>query len=416
MRAILNHLILLLFISSFSLYAANNTIFVVGAGNADSFAGPSGNGRATFRYSTASNNLVFYKPTGPGVVKTNVKLYWSQLDTASGGNTWLVYCNKAGSASSEPILIKPKMVESGLTYGGNKLFKTSVTGLYYTLTISNIWTAWETTANISSIVVGNRTDGWYDGFRFQVTNSNVNQGCNNANSTSKYAAIGGIMQSLTIEFYTDGTFDPVQNQQVTLLRTADHLYEFHTDGAGNGINEHSKSIYVDFDLVNITITLPTCFTSVLTGTSVSGSTVKMGEYTSEQIKNGATPVPFDISLQNCIRIRNIETKLVSAKVGTENNKLLGNTLTGNDAAKGVGVLVEGLLSTKSPQMVLEPNNASSVYKDYEYEDDATEGIYPDKGNGTTQALHFQATLQQDGTIPIEAGEFKATSTFQVTYP
>ncbi|ENY6861667.1 hypothetical protein ACSS9D_000653, partial [Shigella flexneri] len=24
--------------------------------------------------------------------------------------------------------------------------------------------------------------------------------------------------------------------------------------------------------------------------------------------------------------------------------------------------------------------------------------------------------QQDGTIPIEAGEFKATSTFQVTYP
>ncbi|WP_428841349.1 fimbrial-like adhesin [Escherichia coli] len=300
MRAILNHLILLLFISSFSLYAANNTIFVVGAGNADSFAGPSGNGRATFRYSTASNNLVFYKPTGPGVVKTNVKLYWSQLDTASGGNTGLVYCNRAGSASSEPILIKPKMVESGLTYGGNKLFKTSVTGLYYTLTISNIWTAWETTANISSIVVGNRTDGWYDGFRFQVTNSYVNQGCNNANSTSKYAAIGGIMQSLTIEFYTDGTFDPVQNQQVTLLRTADHLYEFHTDGAGNGINEHSKSIYVDFDLVNITITLPTCFTSVLTGTSVSGSTVKMGEYTSEQIKNGATPVPFDISLQNWV--------------------------------------------------------------------------------------------------------------------
>ena len=82
----------------------------------------------------------------------------------------------------------------------------------------------------------------------------------------------------------------------------------------------------------------------------------MGEYTSEEIKNGATPVPFDISLQNCIRVRNIETKLVSAKVGTENRKLLGNTLTGNDAAKGVGVLVEGLLSTKSLQMVLEPNN------------------------------------------------------------
>ncbi|MCV5348708.1 fimbrial protein, partial [Escherichia coli] len=111
--------------------------------------------------------------------------------------------------------------------------------------------------------------------------------------------------------------------------------------AGNGINEHSKSIYVDFDLVNITITLPTCFTSVLTGTSVSGSTVKMGEYSAEQIRNGATPVPFDISLQNCLRVTNIETKLVSTKVGTENGQLLGNTLTGNDAAKGVGVLIEG---------------------------------------------------------------------------
>lgn len=85
MRAILKQLILLLlFTSSFSLYA-NNTIFVVGAGNADSFAGPSGDGRATFRYSTNTNNLVFYKPTGPGIVKTNVKLYWSELDTASGG-------------------------------------------------------------------------------------------------------------------------------------------------------------------------------------------------------------------------------------------------------------------------------------------------------------------------------------------
>lgn len=44
------------------------------------------------------------------------------------------------------------------------------------------------------------------------------------------------------------------------------------------------------------------------------------------------------------------------------------------------------------------------------------GIYPDKGNGTSQPLHFQATLKQDGNIAIEPGDFKATSTFQVTYP
>ncbi|MEY0990897.1 hypothetical protein AB7153_17225, partial [Escherichia coli] len=42
--------------------------------------------------------------------------------------------------------------------------------------------------------------------------------------------------------------------------------------------------------------------------------------------------------------------------------------------------------------------------------------FPNQGNGTSQPLHFQATLKQDGNIAIEPGEFKATSTFQVTYP
>lgn len=78
----------------------------------------------------------------------------------------------------------------------------------------------------------------------------------------------------------------------------------------------------------------------------------MGDYSPAQIKNGATAVPFDITLQNCIRVRNIETKLKSNKVGSVSKELLANTLTGNDAAKGVGVLIEGLKNTKSAQMVL----------------------------------------------------------------
>lgn len=66
-------------------------------------------------------------------------------------------------------------------------------------------------------------------------------------------------------------------------------------------------------------------------------------------------------------------------------------------------------------MVLKPNDATSIYKDYETEDDTTGGIFPDQGNGP-QPLHFRATLKQDGNIAIEPGDFKATSTFQVTYP
>ncbi len=67
-------------------------------------------------------------------------------------------------------------------------------------------------------------------------------------------------------------------------------------------------------------------------------------------------------------------------------------------------------------MTLKPNDTNSVYIDYETEDDTSDGVYPNQGNGTSQPLHFQATLKQDGNIAIEPGEFKATSTFQVTYP
>lgn len=224
------------------------------------------------------------------------------------------------------------------------------------------------------------------------------------------------MQTLTIEFYTDTNFNPTTNQQVTLSRTDNYLYSFKGYGVGIGINEHSYILKIDFDLTDIILTNPTCFTAALSGPTVSGSTVKMGDYSPAQIKNGATAVPFDITLQNCIRVRNIETKLMSNKVGSVSKELLANTLTGNNAAKGVGVLIEGLKNTKSAQMVLKPNDSTSVYKDYETEDDTTGGIYPDKGNGISQPLHFQATLKQDGNIAIEPGDFKATSTFQVTYP
>ena len=64
-------------------------------------------------------------------------------------------------------------------------------------------------------------------------------------------------------------------------------------------------------------------------------------------------------------------------MGSVSKELLANTLTGNDAAKGVGVLIEGFQKTlKSAQMVLKPNDATSIYKDYETEDDTTGGNLP----------------------------------------
>lgn len=108
--------------------------------------------------------------------------------------------------------------------------------------------------------------------------------CNNANTKNKYWAVGGVMQTLTIEFYTDTDFNPTTNQRVTLSRTDNYLYSFKAYGAGIGINDYSYFLKIDFDLTDIVLTNPTCFTAALSGSSVSGSTVKMGDYTPAQIK------------------------------------------------------------------------------------------------------------------------------------
>ncbi|EPR5885711.1 TPA: fimbrial-like adhesin, partial [Escherichia coli] len=281
--------------------------------------GPNGDATVIFRYATSTNNLVFYKPTQLG--PTGVKLQWSQLDTASGGG--FLYCNRSDSTSGSAMRIENAMVDSGKMYGSHKLFNTSVPGLYYTLLISNMWSAYGTVTNVSSpgIYIGDSAEQYFSWYN--PSEDVLYWSCNNANSTRKYWAVGGIYQTLTIEFYTDTNFDPTVTQQIKLSSSSNYLYSFKAYGAGQGINEHSYFIKIDFDLLNVKLTNPTCFTAMLSGTSVTGSTVKMGEYSAEQIRNGATPVPFDISLQNCVRVTNIETKLVSTKVGTENGQLLG---------------------------------------------------------------------------------------------
>lgn len=90
------------------------------------------------------------------------------------------------------------------------------------------------------------------------------------------------MQTLTIEFYTDTDFNPTTNQRVTLSRTDSYLYSFKAYNAGGSIK--SYFLKIDFDLTDIVLTNPTCFTAALSGPSVSGSTVKMGDYSPAQIK------------------------------------------------------------------------------------------------------------------------------------
>ncbi len=126
----------------------------------------------------------------------------------------------------------------------------------------------------------------------------------------RFWAIGGVVHDLTIEFYTDTDFNPTTNQDVSLSSNSTYLYAFKAYSPGSRVVDHSHHLYIDFDLLNVKLTNPTCFTAVLTGKSVSGSTVKWENMHQGRLKwcySGS----FDISLQNCVRVGDIETKLSS---------------------------------------------------------------------------------------------------------
>ncbi|WP_233929077.1 fimbrial protein [Escherichia albertii] len=97
--------------------------------------------------------------------------------------------------------------------------------------------------------------------------------------------------------------------------------------------------------------------------------------------------------------------------------LLGNSLTA-DAAAGVGVEITGASNSHFPEMVLLPNDYSSVYKAYVDNPDNSNGIIGAGTSGTpaSQQLDFIATLKQDNNQQIRAGDFKATAVFSITYP
>ncbi len=124
--------------------------------------GPSADITVKFRYSTSTNNLVFYKPTQLG--PTGVSLYWSQLDSASGGG--YLYCNRSDTQAVSQWQLKIKWLIRVNVMAGINYLKTSVPGLYYTLKISNIWSSYTiTNINSSGMYIGDSTNQSFGGCR-----------------------------------------------------------------------------------------------------------------------------------------------------------------------------------------------------------------------------------------------------------
>lgn len=379
--------------------------------------GPSGDGSASLTYALGNgSSLVFYKTTSATPIPANVKLKYPNIDTGYGvGGTGFVYCTYHNNASGVLMQLTNAMVAANKAYGGHNLFKTNITGLYYNITISSPHT------DGAAISLPAQTTYIGDVTSVPLTFTDTYNRCDDetgrAISSPTYQSYGGIVSNMEIEFFTDNTFSPSNGSTVELL-TSDpsYLLKYHTGGAGSKVV--TTAIYIKFSLASVTITNPTCFTSVLSGTTVvNGNEVQLGSYSPQSIKDGAVDVPFAIELQNCIRVKNIEVKLKTNKLGKDVT-LLGNTLTGNTAASGVSVQIQGEQTTKSSKMVLKPNDSASIYKDYEDETDTSNGIFGGgaEGSATSQTLHFLATLKQDSSQTIMPGQFKATGVFSITYP
>ncbi|EAW1719933.1 fimbrial protein [Salmonella enterica subsp. indica] len=362
--------------------------------------GPNGDGSRTLKYSLSGNQtLVFYKSAT--LQPSNVGLNLNS-DTANTG-TGMIYCTKINGATGADLVVENNFVDSGLTYGGHKLLKTNITGLYFTFRIHNPG-SWEILFAPSELYVGDQPTQ-----TMKLTQAESN--CAN----DGYKPIGGITGTAYIDFYNDASFDPRSSESVSLLSNGSYSYRFYNPNPGPNILSYYINVIASTD--NVKISQPTCSTAVLSGDTVKGTTVSIGSYSPNDIINGVNPVPFNIELSGCSRVRNIAVKLTAGTTGTDPT-LLGNTQI-SGKADGVGLQIKALKNSVSDEMVLIPNDDTSVYKDYEDETDtSTTGI---AGNGgsiatTTQSLKFNATLKRDNNQKILSGKFYATGIFSITYP
>ncbi|MEO3989984.1 fimbrial protein [Pseudocitrobacter cyperus] len=270
--------------------------FLVG-NETSSTQGPNGDGASTTNFSTGSNTLVI--PRASALQPSNIRLTLN-VDTASGANNGQVFC--VGMSTTSPITLESKFIDSGASYGGHKLFKTNIQGLYFTAYIHNI-----TTKAITA------SEAFYIGDQAQQP---VNFDNNKCGFITGYQVFGGFVATIDLEFYNDATFNPDTSGSISLLSSDGSHFSLKNYNPGKGYALYS--IKATLDLNNVVLSSPTCFTYALSGSSVVASTVKMGTYNPATIIDGATPVDFDIALNNCYRVTNIETRLVSSVVGYRN--------------------------------------------------------------------------------------------------
>ncbi|ASG55909.1 MAG TPA: hypothetical protein DCM34_13270 [Salmonella bongori] len=403
---ILSALFATLTLFSVASYAAETQTFVLGnyrEGNDSLFNGPTTDSTTTMTY--PAGRTVYFSRTSE-LAPANVTINWNGNHGSASGNSG-VYCNTSSSGTSNPLSFESGLVSAG-TYGGVSIFKTNITGLYFSLTLRSFSAYGLHVDAPSSLPV-------VDGTMSNVITLTDTDGCRRSGTPdgSEYFSMGGIGFYAAITFYTDQTYTP-SNATITLLKKGDFHLRLLNENPGTGI--HSYADKITFDISAVTVAEPTCTTQpVASGSSVSGATVDLGSYSPNDIIKGVNAVPFSIKLAGCKGLRNINVTLTSTTVASSPT-LLGNILTSNHAT-GVGVEISGAANNYHSQMVMIPNDTTSVYND-QRDTSSDDNIYGTSENGQVQSqtLNFLATLKRDGNQKIGSGNFKANGIFTFDYP
>ncbi|EMR5618107.1 fimbrial protein [Salmonella enterica] len=380
---------------------AKNYTYVVGGAPNKNY-GPTDN--VTINYAHGMGYAVAYHQEN--TLRRLVSYDWS-LDTSSYGG--FVYCNSNDTTYAALTLRHGYGAPAGRTPDGHSMWKTNVNGLYFAIEIYSLYTGYSTLETALPI--------WLDSDEIQIkftptTAGNFKTACDNT-IVNTYVQAGGIGMYMHVNLYADSNFKPSRSTPITdvnFIRTMPYDMRFY-----NPTTQLSQSFYMDIniDTTSFNGVWPTCTANTVTGTNVKNNTLDFGSYYPKQIIEGLDAVPFQINLTNCDYIRNIEVKLTSGSVGADPT-LLSNTLTGNTAASGIGVQIQGTQNYLSNQMTLIPGDTTSVYK---YSPYANQSDYKDSADTyNNNTLNFLATLKRDNNQTITPGSFKATGTFQMSYP
>lgn len=387
-----------------SSYAVKTYVLGNSSGITKTGSGPTADGSTKIRYSSAPT--VIFSRTSE-LAPANVVLNW---DSAHGTISYAngLYCTQINTGTENGLSVESSYVSAG-SYGGVEIFKTNTTGLYFSLQLRSFSTNNQATVtpNPLEIISGTAHQA------LKLTPSSTFCDSTNKMGTVNYAVSSGLGFYSKITFYTDQTYTPGPSS-ISLLKTADYDLRIWNENPGSGI----KSYYlnVTYDISSVVVSEPTCTTQpVASGNSVNGTTVDLGHYSPNDIINGVPAVPFSIKLAGCKGLRNINVTLSTTTLA-RTPTMLGNILTSNHAT-GVGVEISGAANSYSAQMVMIPNDTTSIYND-QRDTSNDVNIYGSGEKGTTQShtLNFLATLKRDGSAQIGSGNFKANGIFTIDYP